>query len=89
MNTSILATAMAVIALTGCAAQPLTTIKVAVPIECRETEPQRPIMPTEALPATAKLDAFVQAAQAEIERREGFEQRLVAALRACIAPVVQ
>lgn len=87
MNTKSLATCLALLVLTGCATQGLATIKVAVPIECRETEPQRPVMPTELLLSTAKLDAFVQAAQAEIERREGFEQRLVTALRACIAPV--
>lgn len=89
MNPLTAAFATAVITLTGCATQGLTTVKVAVPIECRETEPQRPIMPTELLLSTAKLDTFVQAAQAEIERREGYEQRLVTALRACIAPVVQ
>ena len=31
------------------------------------------------------LDAFAQAAMAEIERREGYEQQLLAGLRACTA----
>ena len=45
--------------------------------------PQRPAMPTEALAVDAALDDFVAAAAAEIERREGYEQLLRAALAAC------
>ena len=44
-----------------------------VPVECREPVPDRPVMPTEAL--------------AEIDRREGYEVRLRAALQICTAPV--
>ena len=58
--------------------------KVAVPVICLATEPTRPVMPTEALTPDASLDQFVQAATAEIERREGFETQLVTALRSCI-----
>lgn len=61
--------------------------KVAVPVICLATEPTRPVMPTEALTPDASLDQFVQAATAEIERREGFETQLVTALRSCTSPV--
>lgn len=70
--------------LSGCKATMVET-KVAVPVICQATEPARPVMPTEALTPDASLDAFVQAATAEIERREGFEQELTAALRSCTA----
>ena len=80
----LLAAALAI--LMGCNAT-MTQIKVPVPVECKETEPVRPIMPTERLLPGAPLDAVVQAATAEIERREGYEIKLVTALRACIAPI--
>lgn len=67
--------------LMGCSAQQVQ--RVAVPIPCRVAIPARPIMPTESLPVDASLDAFVQAAAAEIERREGYEVELRAALGAC------
>ena len=61
--------------------------KVAVPVICIATEPTRPVMPTESLTPDASLDQFVQAATAEIERREGFEGQLIEALRSCTAPI--
>lgn len=67
-------------AMAGCSPTPQ---RVAVPVPCRVTIPARPIMPTESLPVDASLDAFVQAAAAEIERREGYETELRAALGAC------
>lgn len=65
------------------------TVSVAVPVKCKAVKPERPSMPTEgaylkALPADKLLDAFVQAATAEIELREGYEGKLVAALDSCI-----
>lgn len=66
--------------LSGCAAEPQ---RVTVTIPCRVAMPARPLMPTESLPVDAALDAFVQAAAAEIERREGYEQELRAAIGAC------
>ena len=66
--------------LTGCAAEPQ---RVPVTVPCRVAMPARPIMPTESLTVDASLDAFVQAAAAEIERREGYEQELRAAIGAC------
>ena len=58
-------------------------VKVPVPVPCRVAMPQRPQMPTEALDADVSLDDFVAAAAAEIERREGYELQLRAALQAC------
>ena len=75
--------------LAGCAAQPaprVQQVNVPVPVACRESEPPRPAMPTEALAANVTLDAFAAAAIAEIERREGYEVQLRAALAACTAP---
>ena len=72
--------------LAGCPAT-LQAVKVPVPVPCQATEPARPVMPTDMLLPGASLDRFAQAAIAEIERREGYEGRLVAALQSCIAPV--
>lgn len=75
--------------LAGCAAQPalrVQQVNVPVPVPCQETAPPRPAMPTEALAADVTLDAFAAAAIAEIERREGYEVQLRAALAACTAP---
>ena len=58
-------------------------VNVAVPLECKEPIPDRPVMPTEALRPGATVDQFAQAAQAEIERREGYEGQLLAALVIC------
>lgn len=74
------AAALLLLLLAGCAPQ---VQRVAVPVPCRVAIPARPIMPTESLPVDASLDAFVQAAAAEIERREGYEMQLRAALDAC------
>ena len=71
---------VAAVYLTGCTSTPQ---RVAVPVPCRVAMPARPIMPTEALPVDASLDSFVQAAAAEIERREGYEQELRSAIGAC------
>lgn len=67
-------------AFTGCATCEPVLVPVTVP--CKPPEVERPIMPTEWL-ATFTLDGFVQAAAAEIERREAYEMQLRAALDAC------
>lgn len=74
--------------LTACGTT-VQTVKVAVPVPCLATEPARPVMPTDLLLPGVSLDRFVQAAIAEIERREGYEGRLVAALQSCITPEAQ
>ena len=82
--------AVLAVLLAGCAAQPaprVQRVNVPVPVPCRESEPPRPAMPTEALDADVTLDAFAAAAIAEIERREGYEGQLRAALAACTAPL--
>ncbi len=63
------------------------TVKVPIPVECKEPVPARPAMPTEALRLGTTVDAFAQAAMAEIERREGYEGQLLTALQACRAPI--
>lgn len=81
----------AVLLMAGCASSPpkvgIQQVKVAVPVPCQEPEPSRPVMPTEHLAADADVDAYVQAAAAEIERREGYETQLVTALRNCKQPL--
>jgi hypothetical protein len=66
--------------------------KVAVTVECKEQEAERPNMPTEALkargcPSGECVDELLQASLAENLRREGYEVKLRTALRACIAPI--
>ena len=76
--------------LVGCGTVPrveIQRVNVAVPVACQEPTPARPVMPTEALRPGATVDQFVQAATAEIERREGYEVQLVAALAICTRPV--
>lgn len=77
------------LALAGCAAAPtveVQKINIAIPVECREPTPARPVMPTEALaPGVAPFE-LLRAALAEIDRREGYEVRLRAALDACTRP---
>ncbi|PIG09927.1 hypothetical protein [Comamonas sp. 26] len=90
---SLLSAALAAaILLAGCGATPparveIQQVKVAVPVPCDEPEPERPSMPTEHLPAGADVDMYVQASGAELERREGYETELQAALANCKRPL--
>lgn len=80
---------LCVLALAGCASAPrveIQTVKVPVPVECREPTPDRPIMPTEALVEDADPFDLLRASLAEIDRREGYEVKLVAALENCKRP---
>lgn len=82
----------AAVLLAGCGATPpgrveIQQVKVAVPVPCDEPEPERPNMPTEHLPTGADVDMYVQAAGAELERREGYEIQLRAALTNCKQPL--
>lgn len=83
--------ALVLCALAGCGTAPprveIQRVNVAVPLECKEQAPLRPVMPTETLQPGADVDQFAQAAMAEIERREGYEVQLVAALEACTKPI--
>ena len=74
----------------GCASTnhvEIQRVNVPVPVECQEPVPERPVMPTEGLADTATLDQFAQAAMAEIERRDGYEGELLAALENCRKPL--
>jgi hypothetical protein len=82
---------LAALALGGCASAPrveIQTIKVPVPVECREASPDRPSMPTEALAEDADPFDLLRASLAEIDRREGYEVKLVAALENCKLRVI-
>lgn len=82
---------LAALALAGCNTAPprveIQRVNIEVPVACRERVPDRPVMPTEELPKVVDVDPWVQAAQAEIERREGYEVELRAALVACTKPI--
>lgn len=74
--------------LAGCSnTGPALQVKVPVPVECKEQEPERPVMPTDSLGPKDSLFVKAQAAMAEIELREGYEGKLRAALRACLRPI--
>lgn len=68
----------------GLAAPRVQTL-VPVPVACQEAVPARPIMPTEALVPGVLPWTLLRAALAEIDRREGYEVQLRAALIACTA----
>lgn len=78
------------LALAGCGTTPrveIQEVKVPVPVECREPIPDRPAMPTETLADDADPFELLRAALAEIDRREGYEVRLLAALLTCTVPL--
>ncbi|SDZ52988.1 hypothetical protein [Delftia lacustris] len=78
------------LALAGCGSVPrveVQEVKVPVPVECREPIPDRPAMPTETLADDADPFELLRAALAEIDRREGYEVRILAALIACTRPI--
>lgn len=73
--------------LVGCGSVKHVQVRVPVPVACTEQLPERPSFPTEALQPVVAPWVLLRAALAEIDRREGFELQLLAALRACTAPV--
>ena len=73
--------------LAGCGATRTLKVSVPVPVACNETVPPRPVMPTDQLAPGVPPFVLLRAALSEIDRREGWETELVAALRACTAPV--
>lgn len=91
MGSACMVVLLAMASLAGCAGTMHTDVlqvRIPVPVACQEPVPERPSMPTEALRPGASLDDFARAAMAEIERREGYEGRLAAALEACRMPFV-
>lgn len=80
---------LGLLALAGCASSPAPAARVLVPVpvECREPVPDRPAMPTELLLPGAHPWVLLRAALAEIDRREGYEVQLRAALAVCTAPI--
>lgn len=75
------------LSLTGCSTTEYVRVSVPVPVECREPEPARPEMPTEALDPGAAPFILLRASLAEIDRREAYEIKLRAALAICTAPL--
>lgn len=76
--------------LAGCVTAPpveLQKINIAVPVPCQVAEPERPVMPTEALAPGVTPFVLLRASLAEIDRREAYEGQLVAALASCRAPI--
>ena len=75
-----------VAALTGCATTrpEIVEVKVAVPMPCQIAEPERPSMPTESLSLDAPVDVMLRHFRAEVSVREGYEDKLVTALRGCL-----
>lgn len=84
-----LLTAILTILLAGCGSIERTVeVKVMVPVPCQEPMPERPVMPTEALPPGSPVDVQARHMRAEIDRREAYETKLVTALGNCRAPLV-
>lgn len=79
-----LAALLPLLALAGCASpgRPVQ-VRVPVPIACQVVEPARPMMDTDTVSLDAPVDELTRAMRAEIERREGYEGELRAALSAC------
>jgi len=75
---------IALLILTGCASpgRPVQT-RVPIPVACQVAEPARPMMDTDTVPIDAPIDELARAMRAEVERREGYEGELRAALQAC------
>lgn len=74
------------LAITGCSnmVPRAVPVNVAIPIKCKATVPERPIMPTENLSAKPGMFETVRAALAELAFREAYEVQLVAELKSCL-----
>ena len=79
--------AIAALILAGCGTTQYTRVHIPVPVECQETVPDRPAMPTELLAPGATPWVLLRSALAEIDRREAYELKMRAALVACTAPI--
>lgn len=69
----------------GCACQEkIVEVKVPVPVPCKVTSPERPVMPLEqAKKDESDIFVIVKKALAEIEFRQGYETKLEAAIQEC------
>ena len=77
--------AVALLAMVGCAvtANPTTTVEVPIGIPCDPPEVIAPTLPIDALDPEADTFEHVRALWASIERMEGYEIELRAAIDAC------
>lgn len=57
--------------------------KVPVPVPCKITPPEKPVMLVDDLKKETPLFDKVQAGLAELERREAYEKKLEAAIKEC------
>ena len=73
--------------LVGCGSVKHVQVRVPVPVACTEQTPERPEMPTESLQPGVAPWVLLRAALAEIDRRQGYELVMRAALVACTAPI--
>lgn len=87
MDARALIAAAACMLAVGCAAPGVSTMRVPYAIPCQQSAPQRPAMPTDSLTLPVTIDAWVAAAQSEIDVREAYETELAATLQACIRPL--
>jgi type IV pilus biogenesis protein CpaD/CtpE len=83
---------LAAMALAGCSTTPKpppppVEVRVPIPVACTEAVPDRPLMPTDSLTAADTIERKARAALAEIEDRQGYEARLLAALQNCRRPL--
>ena len=71
--------------LSGCGTLfgPTVTVKVPVPVPCNPPAVDRPAMPTEALLGLEDVFVVGRALWAELEVRDGYEERLRAAVDGC------
>ena len=67
----------------------MRNVNTAVGVECKAQKPERPVFATEALRKGADVEQYVRAARAERLQRDGYEEKLVAALDECIAPILK
>ena len=74
---------LACLALAACAETPPPTAKIAVPVDCTVTMPERPTWATDALPRDAGVYDKVKALLAEREQRIAYETKLEAVARSC------
>ena len=81
----LLTPAIAALILAGCGTTQYTRVHIPVPVECQETVPDRPAMPTELLAPGATPWVLLRSALAEIDRREAYELKMRPSMARVIA----